>query len=77
MWSGLRFAANEARRLGLRVDVTLGSGWPFGGPHIPITQAAGALRVEAVPVPAGSRSVTVPPLEAGEKLMAAFVVPAD
>ena len=47
----LRFAADEARRLGLRVDVTLGSGWPFGGPHIPVTQAAGALRVEAVPVP--------------------------
>ncbi len=70
----LRFAADEARRLGLRVDMTLGSGWPFGGPHIPITQAAGALRVEAVTVPAGSRSVAVPPLEAGEKLMAAFVV---
>ena len=49
----LRYAADEARRLGFRVDVTLGSGWPFGGPHIPVTQAAGALRVEAVPVPAG------------------------
>ena len=71
----LRFAADEARRLGLRVDVTLGSGWPFGGPHIPVTQAAGALRVEAVPVAAGSRSVAAPPLEAGEKLMATFVVP--
>ena len=31
----LRFAADEARRLGLRVDVTLASGWPYGGPHIP------------------------------------------
>ena len=71
----LRFAADEARRLGLRVDVTLGSGWPFGGPHIPVTQAAGALRVEAVPVPAGTTSVPVPALEAGEKLMAAFLLP--
>ena len=25
----LRFAVQEARRLGLRVDVTLGSGWPL------------------------------------------------
>jgi hypothetical protein len=73
----LRFAAEEARRLGLRVDITLGSGWPFGGPHIPVTQAAGALRVESVPAPAGSTSVAVPPLEAGEKLMATFVAPAS
>ena len=25
------------------MDLTLGSGWPFGGPHIPIAQAAGRL----------------------------------
>jgi len=36
----LRFAGDEARRLELRVDVTLGSGWPFGGPHIPVAEAA-------------------------------------
>jgi hypothetical protein len=71
----LRFAAEEARRLGLRVDITLGSGWPFGGPHIPVTQAAGALRVEADPVVSGSTSIAVPPLEAGEALMVAFLTP--
>src|ERR1035437_5837437 len=49
----LRFAAQEARRLGLRVDITLGSGWPFGGPHIPVTQSAGSLRVDAVSARAG------------------------
>src|SRR5579864_3308934 len=42
----LRFAAAEARRLGMRVDITLGSGWPFGGSHIPINQAAGEMRVQ-------------------------------
>jgi hypothetical protein len=62
----LRFAADEARRLHMRVDVTLGSGWPLGGPRIPVTQAAGALRVQAVAVPAGTESIAVPPLEAGE-----------
>jgi hypothetical protein len=71
----LRFAAEEARRLGLRVDITLGSGWPFGGPHIPVTQAAGALRVEADPIARASTSIAVPPLEAGETLMAAFLTP--
>lgn len=71
----LKFAAEQARRLGMRVDITLGSGWPFGGPHIPVTQAAGELRVERVSVPAGSISAAVPALEAGEKLLAAFLVP--
>jgi alpha-L-rhamnosidase len=43
----LKFAAEKANELGLRMDLTLGSGWPFGGPHIPITQAAGKLRIDA------------------------------
>jgi len=73
----LRFAAEEARRLGLRVDVTLGSGWPFGGPHIPVTQAAGELRVESVTVEPGETSVAKPATEAGETLIAAFVSPAN
>jgi len=71
----LRFAAEEARKLGLRVDVTLGSGWPFGGPHIPVTQAAGELRVETLVIPAGNMSVAVPTTESGEQIMAVFVVP--
>ena len=73
----LRFAADEARRLGMRVDITLGSGWPFGGPHIPVTQAAGELRVEQAPAPPGATSVAVPSLEAGEHLIAAFIAPAN
>lgn len=70
----LRFAANEARKLGLRVDITLGSGWPFGGPHIPITQAAGAMRVEAVAIPPNSKSVAIPSLSTGEHMVAVFLV---
>ncbi len=71
----LRFAAQQAARLGLRVDVTLGSGWPFGGPHIPITQAAGGLRVEAILIPAGAESVAIPYTGAGEQLIRAFIAP--
>ncbi len=71
----LRYAADEARRLGLRVDVTLGSGWPLGGPHIPVTEAAGELRVAMVPVQPGDLSVLRPSLEAGERLLQAFLVP--
>jgi len=71
----LRYAAAQARELGLRVDVTLGSGWPFGGPHIPITQAAGELRVETVSIPTGADSVAMPDLALGEELITAFAAP--
>jgi alpha-L-rhamnosidase len=71
----LRFAAEQARQLGMRVDITLGSGWPFGGPHIPVTQAAGELRVETVDVAPSVRSIPLPSLENGEKILAAFLVP--
>jgi hypothetical protein len=47
----LKFTAQKAKELGLRFDLTLGSGWPFGGPHIPINQAAGRLRIDRVRPP--------------------------
>src|SRR6267378_1273951 len=46
----LRFVSIKGRELGLRVDLTLGSGWPYGGPQVSIGQAAGKLRVERVKV---------------------------
>lgn len=69
----LTFTGEKAKELGLRMDLTLCSGWPYGGPHIPITQAAGRLRVDRVPVPAGASSVKAPRIVQGEKLIAVFV----
>ena len=71
----VRFAARTARELGLRIDLTLGSGWPFGGPQVKIADAAGKLRVERVVVPAGAGRVAVPDIRAGERLIAAFLSP--
>ncbi|HYM10873.1 MAG TPA: glycosyl hydrolase [Bryobacterales bacterium] len=68
----LRFTSDKARELGLRMDLTLGSGWPYGGPHVPITQAAGKLRWEREPVAGNSRRVPLPYIAEGEKLLAAF-----
>ncbi len=68
----LRFTSQLAKQLGLRVDVTLGSGWPYGGPRTPVTEAAGRLRCERVVVPENADSVVVPALENGENLIAAF-----
>ena len=44
--SHLRHAAERARELGLRLDVTLGSGWSYGGAHIGAEHAARRLRWE-------------------------------
>src|SRR5580698_343982 len=69
----LTFTGQKARELGMRMDLTLCSGWPYGGPHVPITQAAGRLRVERVPVAANATEVRAPRTAEGEKLLAVFV----
>ena len=69
----LKFAGQKARELGLRLDLTLCSGWPYGGPHIPITQAAGRLRVDRVAIAAGATSLPMPALRDGEKMLALYV----
>ena len=56
----LRFAAEKARELGLRFDLTLGSGWPYGGPQVGAAQAAGKLRIERVPATPQTRRVAAP-----------------
>jgi hypothetical protein len=66
----LRFANEHARSLGMRVDLTLGSGWPYGGPNIPIDLAAGKLRVVRVPLP--SPESALPKLADGDTFIAAF-----
>jgi alpha-L-rhamnosidase len=63
----LTFTGAKAKELGLRMDLTLGSGWPFGGPHIPVELASPRLRVLHGP------PETMPPLQAGEKLIAVFM----
>jgi hypothetical protein len=69
----LRFTSDKARELGLRFDLTLGSGWPFGGPTVSIDHAAGRLRYEHIKIDAGTRLVKVPSIGAGEKFLAAFL----
>jgi hypothetical protein len=68
----VRFANATAQSLGMRVDITLGSGWPYGGPKTTLKLAAGKLRVVAVPVT--GTTLAAPTLAEGEKLIAAFVV---
>jgi hypothetical protein len=68
----ISFANKTARSLGLRVDITLGSGWPYGGPKTTLALAAGRLKVVSVPI---SGTTIIPPaLAEGDSVIAAFAV---
>ena len=68
----LRFTSATAKELGLRMDLTLGSGWPYGGPSVAIEDAASTLRSERVKVQPNSRRTPIPNIAPGEKLLAVF-----
>jgi len=73
----LRHTAKEAKRVGLQFDFTLGSGWPYGGPFIPIELAARRLRVLEQDV-AGPRELTwdlSPHLVGEEKIVGVVASP--
>ena len=66
MLEDVNYAQSEGRKLGLRIDVTLCSGWPYGGPATTLDEAVGSLRTVEVPVAAGATSVAVPALATGK-----------
>ena len=73
MLDDVNYAQAEGRKLGLRIDLTLCSGWPYGGPNTPLSEAITDIRVTQVPVPAGATSVAVPSLREGESLISADI----
>ncbi|MGH9604297.1 MAG: glycosyl hydrolase [Terracidiphilus sp.] len=73
----VRFVNQQAHKLGLRVNLTLSSGWPYGGPHTPVTLASCELKMDAVPISAATDSAPVPFLENGDSLVAVFLAGAD
>lgn len=69
----LKFTAAKAKELNLRFDLTLGSGWPYGGPMFSINEAAGRLFSQNVEAAAGATSVPIPSVRDGEKVIAAYI----
>ena len=67
------FVNAKAHEQKLRVDMTLASGWPYGGPNVPVTEAASRMRVVPVAIPANAESWPLPSVMSGEKLVAAFI----
>ena len=73
----LRFTADKSKELGMRMDLTLGSGWSFGGPNVPISEAIAQLRWERVKIDANTRRVPLPAMIPAEKLLGAFLMKPD
>jgi len=66
------FASKTANDNGMRIDMTLASGWPYGGKHVPVDEASARLKVVAVDVAGGATSVACPSIGNGESLLAVF-----
>lgn len=73
----LRHAAERARELGLRFDLTLTSGWPFGGPHISDEHASRGIVWERRSITPGSHRLPTAAQWPGDRLIAAAVAPGD
>jgi len=69
----LRFAAERAHKLGLRFDLTLGSGWSFGGAHVSPELAARQLHWERREIGLASMEVSVVLPWPGDELIAAYI----
>jgi hypothetical protein len=74
MLDAVHYAQAQGRLLGLRIDVTLCSGWPYGGPATTLAEAATRLRTAEVSIPANITTITPPTLEEGESFIAASIV---
>lgn len=73
--AALRVANERVGALGLRLDLTLGSGWPFGGPTVGVLDAASRLRLDRIVVGPGAPRVARPAMTTGEGWVGAFVGP--
>jgi hypothetical protein len=69
----LREVAAAATRLGLTLDMVLGTGWPYGGPSVTLEDSAHAIRRTRVKVQ-GAQGIVLPRLEPGEQRIAVFHV---
>src|SRR5882724_10684070 len=71
----IAYTSRRARELGLRMDLTIGSGWSYGGPYITPDLAATRLRSERREIAPGATSLARPDPFEHDRLIAAFIAP--
>ncbi|MGQ7787212.1 glycosyl hydrolase [Nesterenkonia sp. K-15-9-6] len=69
----LRFAAEAAQQRGLRFDVTLGSGWPYGGPHVDESTAARKISWTHEEVAMAAHRLPIPAVWPGDEFIAGYI----
>jgi hypothetical protein len=69
----LKFTGGKAKELGLQFNLTIGSGWPYGGPMVSASEGTGRIEVQQVAVTAGEKTVAFPQLQEGRSVIAAFI----
>lgn len=72
MLNGVSYANQQAHALGLRAGTALTSGWPYGGPQTPVTEAAAKIVEKESSISQGTDSAALPPVGNGEQLLAVF-----
>jgi len=55
------FVLKEAKRLHLGIDMTLGTGWPFGGPQVSTKEAAKSFKIETISLAKGDKIPVISP----------------
>jgi hypothetical protein len=69
----IAYTSRRARELGLRMDLTIGSGWSYGGPYITPGLAATRLRSERREIAPDVRSIARPEPFEHDRVIAAFI----
>lgn len=69
----VRHASTGAKQRGMRFDMTLGSGWSFGGAHVSDEHASKCLRFEDRAIGPGEQRLSLAGRWPGDKLVAAWI----
>lgn len=71
--ANLRFAAEAAEERDLRLDLTLGSGWPYGGPHIDESTASRKISWIREEIPLEEQRLPIPRAWPHDELIGAYL----
>jgi len=77
MLEAVTYAQDEGRKLGLRIDVTLCSGWPYGGPDTTLDEASTRLKVLEFALPPGQNDPPMVKLPEGDSILSKVIVPGE
>lgn len=76
----LKYAIDTAQELGFKIDLVMGTGWPYGGPMVPQKLSPRELKMISTPVSAAAgtnAAVKLPSMGPDDDLVAVLLAPQD